>query len=244
MALEITLLKLVAYGLITFIAIPLSAAILPYKHAQTIISEYHKIAAAMLKRALFVHRTNGGITLKKSRFYAKTNPGAELVRIGGEKKYFIDIADRMSTWNNIPIGIVHEDIPFILDARTIHVARKVSSLAEQNEFEWNDSMLAYLPINPDETELVRVPDIKGVLEKSGSPGTFERLRTYVEKSQVLYNKKRYIGTTAKFLVYYGVGVGSVWIARELAASGAGAGGGGGGGGVIPFFLGSLGVIPL
>lgn len=217
MSIHIDLLQSFTLGLVGFFCLPLIAGALPWERSKGLIGTYHSIAMGLLGRALLVKRSHGGLTIKKSRFEP---PLGEKVSIAKGAMYFKDPQNFMSTFRGYPFGIVHEDYAAIVDARTAFFGRRFADLHSRNEWERNGMFKAYFAVEAGLRTLVNIDDVKPVVQQSGAPELVERLDTFGEKAQALFNSNKLIQQTAFFMAL-GVGVGVMWMIRELGGDASG-----------------------
>lgn len=220
-------------GIMVFmIGIPLLASLLPWRYAEGVVDQYQKIAISLVGKAIMLQRSHGGLALKKAKFDPQV--GAMWIRIGGEKQYFEDPKNYMTTFKGRPFGLAHEDRATIVDARMAYLARRFRELREAGRFEDDTKgFKAFFSIPEGERVLVNLADIKAIVQKSASPRAVTREKTIAEKSQEAFNSTNIVDTMT-YLISLGAGMGLMWLAAEFAARSSG---GGGGGSVIPIVLG-------
>lgn len=205
------------FGVVGFFVLPIFAAALPWEYAKRVISPYHSIAMTLLGRGIMLQRSHGGLTLKKSKFDPRFEEGAEMVRIGREKKHFRDPNDYMTTFKGRPFGLAHEDRSVIVNARVAYFGRVFRELCETGRFEHNEQLNAFFSIPKGLHELVNIADIKAIVQQSAAPGAASREETHAEKSQSMFDSRNIIDTMT-WLIALGAGYGLVFGASYLAES--------------------------
>lgn len=224
------LLKLWLAGLAVFILFPIVTVPLPDRYADPITGFYFDVTMALLGSAILLQRSNGGLQLKKTTFDPTLGEaGAEVTYIKSEEKSFMDPKDLMSTWRDRPFGLAHEDRAVIIDARTAFLGRRFAELKRAGRWVVDGKRKAYFALNAGHQTLVRLEDALSVIQHKAAPGITDRIDSYAEKGQAEFNT----GTRmqqAKLFIALGVGLGAMFLLKQVASS---TGGGSIVGGGIP-----------
>lgn len=230
MSLILDLLKYFMMGLGVFIFIPVIASLLSSTSVgKGIIDEYHGLAMTLLGRALLLQRSHGSLKLKKSTFDPKF--AAERIRIKGQPRYFYDPNNLMSTFKNRSFGLAHEDRAVVVDARTAYFGRRFAELHNAGKLQVKDHIKAYFAVPEGLYELVDLRDVKAIIQNPGAPGLADRIDSYAEKGQSLFNSGTVMQQMQLFMAL-GVGFGLMWFAAQIQQTGAGEVGS-----TLPIFLG-------
>lgn len=218
MSLLFDLVKAFGFGVMAFVVFPIVAAFLPWSVAKGIIGRYQQIAMQLIGRGLLLMRSHGGLSLKKSTYDARL--GAEKVWLGREKQHFFDPHDYQATFKGYPFGLAHEDRAVVIDCRTAYFGRVFRELV-QNERSERDGMLkAYFAVPEGVRQLVNIADALPVIQNPARPNVTDRIDSYAEKGQSLFNSRADLVSQAQWFIALVVGVGVVWGLKQLATSGA------------------------
>lgn len=217
MSFFLDLFKAFGFGLMLFIGIGIVSSLLPWVYGKHIARPYRSIAMELLGRGVFLQRSHGSYSLKRSSYDA--NMGAEKVNLGGEAKHFFDPDDLMSTFRNKPFGLAHEDRAVIFDARTAFLGRRFAELKNTGDWLTDGHRKAYFAIEEGVAELVNLADALPIIQNPGKPGVVDRVDNYAEKGQTLFDSRNVMQQIQLFIAL-GVGFGLMWLAAQLVASGA------------------------
>lgn len=217
-------------GIMSFLVlVPIAAALLPWHTAQHITRPYQKLAMALVKSGLMIQRSHGTYSFKKAKYDPKVN--AMYVRMGGEKQYYEDPNNYISTLYGYTFGLAyeHENGAVITTPRLCYVAERFRELKQTGEWIKNGARKAVISI-PRDLRLVKPSMMKYIVQKSASPRAVTRSRTYAEKSQAGFDSPNYVDTMT-WIMTLGAAMGLMWLASEFSSMG-----GGGGGTILPMVL--------
>lgn len=217
MSLILNLLKALALGVLSFYLFPLAATLLlDWEDARDLVSPWISLGTSTLSRGLLVQRSHGGWELKKTSFDGGV--GGEVAKLSGEPHMWRDIDHRMSKWQSATFGLAHEDKDVIVDTRIADLGRRKRDLHDTGRWKVNGRRKAYFIVEQAK-RLVNLNDAPQIIPGSASPRLADRLEDDMKKSQALFNSHRgQLVTTIQLLMFFGVGVGTIYVANRLAGT--------------------------
>lgn len=195
----------------------IGALVLPWERGgKRLVESYAKLATSFLSRLLLMKKKHGG--MKGIRTNYDPAIGAEKGRVGKEIYHWRDSLGMMKTFYGIPLGLVHEDRDVIFDARFADIARRYKQLHERNEWVVDGMRKMYFVLDRGR-ELVNPEHMIRVIPGQSTPRVADRIDTFVEKGEALYDsKKTQLVQTGQLIMLMFAGMGLVYIGVQLKRS--------------------------
>lgn len=223
MSLLFDLAKAYMIGLVGVAFLPAMVRPLSWQRKQSVIQTFTNMAVSTLGRGLMLKREHGGLKLVKTRFDTRIGSGAEVAKIGGEKKHWKDPENLMSTFHGKPFGLAHESRNVIVDARRCYLARLYTDLKDNHDWELQIDgetyKRAFFGVDA-ERALVAIEDAVPVIQGSADPGLADRVEEYGRIGNSLYNSTQML-QGVKFLMTFGGIFLLMWLGRKLMETTAG-----------------------
>lgn len=207
-------------GLLIVIVLPL--AIVPGMHAAVrdrVSNLYYHMAMFGFGRAIVARRTNGGVSLVKSKFSGKR--GGEKFSLNGDTKYIEDTRNFMRTFMNKPFGMFFEAVNAMVDPMVAEVGEAhskqhnedrhyVEDVRFHNELNPAGKMFTPFVTLPKERRLVDIANAAAEMHGSVEPHEAQTAYIWTVKSQELFDRFDQLKQTMMMLMAFATGYGMTW----------------------------------
>jgi len=203
-------------GLVSFLLLPMISLVSRFKVFSRL---FLKLATFPIRRAAIVVSESDDAYFKSMSFIGL---GLEKIAIDGDVKVAEDVADRLHYWLGIPFGIVDEEHGVIFDPRDAAAGKRKKKydrrgegefLATEDEWEhfgvakWKPGVFEF---SENLKELVKLRNVKALIEGGERSEFAERVETYYEHSRDPFNDG---SPASKFLypiIAFAVTFGGIW----------------------------------
>jgi len=207
-------------GLVIVIVTPV--AIVPELSAgirDKVSNIYYHMSMFAFGRALIARRTNGGVSLIRSKFSGAR--GAEKFKMDGDTKYVEDTRNFMRTLMNKPFGLFFEGVNAIVDPMVAEVGEAQADQHNQSLHMVEDVRFAndanpagkmFTPFVsiPRTRRLVDIANAAHVIHGSVEPHESETAYIWTVKSQELFSRFDQLKRTMVMLMAFATGYGMTW----------------------------------
>lgn len=215
-------------GLLIIIVLPL--AIVPGLHPalrDRVSNIYYHMAMFGFDRALIARRTNGGVSLVKSKFSGKR--GGEKFSLNGDTKIIEDTRNFMRTFMNKPFGLFYEGVNAMVDPMVSEVGyahaiqhnqdeHYVEDVRFSNEVNPGGKMFTPHVSVPAGRQLVDIANAAAEMHGSTEPHEAETAYIWTVKSQELFSRFDQLKRTMMMLMAFAIGYGCTWFGKTQGSS--------------------------
>lgn len=210
-------------GLVIVIVLPL--VIIPALHPAVrdkVSNIYYHMSMFGFGRGLIARRTNGGVSLLKSKFSGKR--GGEKFTLGGDTKYIEDTRNFMRTFMNKPFGMFYEAANAMVDPMVSEVGYEKSLQHNEERHTLEDPRFGndvnpggkmftpYVNV-PKDRRLVDIANSAALMHGSVEPHEAQTAYIWTVKSQELFDRFDQLKRTMMMLMAFATGYGLTWFGR-------------------------------